>query len=66
MNENDINYWVEKFNNENNYGTQACMEAADHICEAAGLSDEWAKADGENFEGILRRAAQKLNVTLNI
>ena len=63
---NEISYWVEKFNDEDNYGTQACMEAADKICEAAGLSTEWEQADGENFESVLRQAAQKLNVTLNI
>lgn len=34
------------------------------ICEAAGMADEWAAADGDTFEAVAYAAAEKLGITL--
>lgn len=34
------------------------------ICEAAGMADEWAAADGETFEAVAYAAAEKLGLEL--
>lgn len=34
------------------------------LCEAAGMSDEWNAADGETFESVAYKAAEKLGVEI--
>lgn len=34
------------------------------LCEAAGMSKEWAEADGESFEAVAFAAAKKLGVEI--
>lgn len=34
------------------------------LCEAAGMSDEWNAADGETFEDVAYKAAEKLGVEI--
>ena len=34
------------------------------LCELAGLSEEWESADGETFESILFKAADRLGVEI--
>ncbi len=34
------------------------------LCEAAGLSEEWEAADGENFEAVVEQAAEILGVEI--
>ena len=34
------------------------------LCEAAGMADEWAQADGETFERVAEAAADKLGVEI--
>ena len=32
------------------------------LCDRAGLADEWDAADGESFEAVIFKAAEKLGV----
>jgi len=34
------------------------------LCEEAGLLDEWEAADGETFEEVAYKAAEKLGVNI--
>ncbi|WP_204658975.1 hypothetical protein [Gemmiger formicilis] len=34
------------------------------LCEAAGMSKEWAESDGESFEAVAFAAAKKLGVEI--
>lgn len=34
------------------------------LCNLAGLSQEWEDADGENFEGVVEKAAEILGVEI--
>ena len=34
------------------------------LCELAGMSDEWNAADGETFESVAYKAAEKLGVEI--
>lgn len=34
------------------------------LCEAAGMTDEWNAADGETFEAVAYKAAEKLGVEI--
>lgn len=34
------------------------------LCELADMSDEWQKADGESFESVAYKAAEKLGVVI--
>lgn len=34
------------------------------LCDLAGLSDEWAQADGETFESVAFHAAEILGVEI--
>lgn len=43
---------------------ESCEDECKRLCEMAGLSEEWENADGETFEGVLDRAADKLHVRL--
>lgn len=40
------------------------MELLEELCEAAGMLDEWDAADGETFEGVAFKAAEKLGVEI--
>lgn len=42
----------------------ACEDECKRLCDMAGLSEEWENADGETFEGVLDRAADKLHVNI--
>lgn len=43
---------------------ESCEDECKRLCEMAGLSEEWGNADGETFEGVLDRAADKLHVNI--
>ena len=43
---------------------ESCEDECKRLCEMAGLSEEWENADGETFEGVLDRAADKLHVRI--
>lgn len=43
---------------------ESCKDECKRICEMAGLSEEWENADGETFEYVLMRAADKLHVNI--
>lgn len=43
---------------------ESCEDECKRLCEMAGLSEEWGNADGETFEGVLDRAADKLHVRI--
>lgn len=34
------------------------------LCEAAGMAEEWNSADGETFEAVACKAAEKLGVEI--
>lgn len=34
------------------------------LCEAAGMTEEWNAADGETFEAVAYKAAEKLGVEI--
>lgn len=39
-------------------------EDATELCELAGLTDEWNNADGDEFENLIYKAADKLGVVV--
>lgn len=43
---------------------ESCEDECKRLCEMAGLSEEWENADGETFEYVLMRAADKLHVNI--
>lgn len=43
---------------------ESCKDECRQLCDMAGLSEEWENADGETFEGVLDRAADKLHVNI--
>lgn len=43
---------------------ESCEDECKRLCEMAGMADEWDNADGETFEGVLDRAADKLRVRI--
>ena len=43
---------------------ESCKDECRQLCDMAGLSGEWDNADGETFEGVLDRAADKLHVRI--
>lgn len=38
------------------------MEACQELCDAAGMGAEFAAADGDTFESVVFKAAEKLGV----
>ena len=42
------------------------QDQCDELCEYAGLGDEWANADGENFIYVLSDAAQRLHIDCGV
>lgn len=54
----EMKYEVETENGEWNY------EECQRMCEDAGLSEEWAAADGETFERVIYKAAEILGVKI--
>lgn len=40
------------------------MELLEELCEAADMVEEWNEADGETFESVAFKAAQKLGVEI--
>ena len=40
------------------------MAECEKLCWLAGMGKEWRRADGENFEAILYKAADKLGVDI--
>lgn len=43
---------------------ESCEDECRQLCEMAGLSDEWENADGQTFDYVLMRAADKLHVKI--
>ena len=43
---------------------ESCKDECKRLCDMAGLADEWDNADGETFEYVLMRAADKLHVNI--
>lgn len=43
---------------------ESCKDECRQFCEMAGMADEWGNADGDTFEGVLDRAADKLHVRI--
>lgn len=41
-----------------------CQDEIRHLCELAGLSDEYNEADGDTFERVIDRAAEFFGVTV--
>lgn len=41
-----------------------CQDEIRHLCELAGLSDEYNDADGDTFEDVVSRAAEFFGVTV--
>lgn len=40
------------------------MELLEELCEAADMVEEWNEADGETFESVAFKAAEKLGVEI--
>ncbi len=40
------------------------MELLEELCEAADMFEEWNAADGETFESVAFKAAEKLGVEI--
>jgi hypothetical protein len=40
------------------------MADCEKLCWLAGMEDEWKRADGESFEAVLYKAANKLGVEI--
>lgn len=40
------------------------MADYEKLCWLAGMEDEWKRADGESFEAVLYKAANKLGVEI--
>ena len=40
------------------------MELLEELCEAADMLEEWNAADGETFESVAFKAAEKLGVEI--
>lgn len=40
------------------------LDQLQELCELAGLAEEWAAADGETFEQVAFKAAEKLGVEI--
>lgn len=51
---------AEKIRNSGEWIPEDCAE----LCKVAGMEKEWAEADGENFEAVLYKAAEKLGVEI--
>lgn len=43
---------------------ESCKDECRQLCEMADMADEWGNADGDTFEGVLDRAADKLHVRI--
>ena len=43
------------------YDTDALRD----LCWRAGMAEEWESADGESFEAVAEKAAEKLNVMIS-
>ena len=51
---------AEEIRNSETWGNDLLAE----LCEAAGMYDEWNAADGETFEAVAYKAAEKLGVEI--
>lgn len=49
---------AERIRNADEWDPDDCRE----LCDLAGLSDEWANADGNTFEQVIYKAAEILGV----
>lgn len=41
------------------------LDECQELCELAGLEKEWSESDGETFEMVLYKAADKLGVRIS-
>lgn len=58
MEDNDI---VETIKNSDNWLN--CMEECAILCKLAGLSEKW---ENENFENVLKKASNLLNIDIGL
>ena len=40
------------------------LDQLEKLCELAGMAEEWKQADGEEFEAVAYKAAEKLGVEI--
>ena len=50
-----------KINNSSTWDETLLAE----LCDRAGIFDEWKNADGENFESVVYKAAEILNINID-
>ena len=43
---------------------ESCKDECIQLCDMAGMADEWDNAEGDTFECVLDRAAEKLHVRI--
>lgn len=60
MNRNEIENLAAEIRNNDTW----IPELLEKLCEYAGLSEEYAAADGETFEKVVYKAAEILNVEI--
>ena len=60
MNRNEIEHLAAEIRNSDTW----IPELLEELCTAAGLSAEYEKADGETFESVVYKAAEKLGVEI--
>ena len=41
------------------------FELLEELCELAGLEEDWSNSDGENFEDVVYKAAEILEVDID-
>lgn len=51
---------AERIRREDTWNAEACGE----LCRLAGLEDEWEAADGDTFEAVVFKAAERLGVEI--
>lgn len=52
---------AEKIRNKDQWDLDLC----ESLCEEAGMLDEWKESDGDSFEQVVFRAAEKLGVEIS-
>jgi hypothetical protein len=60
----DLKNIVETINNSDNW--LDCLSECEKLCDIAGLSEKWQKADSESFEIVLKEASNLLNIDIGL
>lgn len=60
--DDDVNIAAKRIREAHDW--EACESECAELCEAAGLLDEWAEADGDAFESVVGKAACILGVRI--